>query len=191
MPLSAHRVWPAKVRAAAESNAYGRGLYIPAGALWGARDIQTMADRGALRGLTVTMAKAPHHLKLQGAILERMQARLATGLTGEFVLYEGPVRALCGLAPNNVNTMAAAALAAHTLGFDGTVARLVMDTELAAHVVTVEVIGPAKAGASPFKLIAKRFNPAEAGAVTGDATYASFLSSALEAGGRGNGVHFC
>ena len=30
----------------------------------------------------------------------------------------GPVRELCPLAPNNVNTMAAAALAAHNLGFD-------------------------------------------------------------------------
>lgn len=150
-----------------------------------------MADRGTLRELTVTMAKAPHHLKLQGIILERMEARLATGLPGEFVLYEGPVRALCGLAPNNVNTMAAAALAAHTLGFDSTAARLVMDPELEAHVVTVEVVGPAQAGAAPFKLVATRFNPAAAGAVTGDATYAAFLSSALEAGGRGHGVHFC
>lgn len=180
-----------KVRAAAESNSSRRGLYIPAGALWGARDIQKMADRGSLHGLNITMAKAPHHLKLQGSIAGKMEARLASGLKGEYVLYEGPVRDLCSLAPNNVNTMAAGALAAHNLGFDGTVARLVMDTELEAHVVTVEVVGPAKAGAPPFKLTTTRFNPAEAGAVTGDATYASFLSSALEAGGRGNGVHFC
>jgi hypothetical protein len=31
-------------------------------------------------------------------------------------LYEGPVRALAGLAPNNVNTMACAALAAPSIG---------------------------------------------------------------------------
>jgi len=36
-----------------------------------------------------------------------------------------------------------------------------------------------------------RHNPAEKGAVTGDATYASFLSSLLTAGGRGGGLHFC
>ena len=32
--------------------------------------------------------------------------------------FTGPVRNLCPLAPNNVNTMAAAAIAAHNLGFD-------------------------------------------------------------------------
>jgi predicted dinucleotide-utilizing enzyme len=42
-------------------------------------------------------------------------------------LYDGPVRQLCPLAPNNVNTMAAAAVAAHNLGLDGTRARLVAD----------------------------------------------------------------
>ena len=39
--------------------------------------------------------------------------------TGETVLYDGSVRGLCPLAPNNVNTMAAAAIAGHTIGFDG------------------------------------------------------------------------
>ena len=36
-------------------------------------------------------------------------------LTGEHVLYDGPVRELCRLAPNNVNTMAVAAIAAGAL----------------------------------------------------------------------------
>jgi hypothetical protein len=40
-------------------------------------------------------------------------------------LYRGPVRELCPLAPNNVNTMAAAAVAATNLGFDKTIGRLV------------------------------------------------------------------
>lgn len=35
-----------------------------------------------------------------------------------FKCFSGPIRELCSLAPNNVNTMAAAALAAHNLGFD-------------------------------------------------------------------------
>ncbi|KAK6012135.1 hypothetical protein OSTOST_22723 [Ostertagia ostertagi] len=39
----------------------------------------------------------------------------------------GPVRGLCPLAPNNVNTMAGGAIAAHNLGFDGVTARLVSD----------------------------------------------------------------
>ena len=39
-------------------------------------------------------------------------------------LYRGPVRDLCPLAPNNVNTMAAGAVAASNLGFDKTIGRL-------------------------------------------------------------------
>ena len=39
----------------------------------------------------------------------------------------GPVRELCPLAPNNVNTMAAAALAAWNLGFDAVQGCLVAD----------------------------------------------------------------
>ena len=39
----------------------------------------------------------------------------------------GPLRALCPIAPNNVNTMACAAIAGHTLGFDGLQAVLVAD----------------------------------------------------------------
>ena len=47
-------------------------------------------------------------------------------ILGEKVeLYRGPVRELCPLAPNNVNTMAAAAVAATNLGFDRTIGHLV------------------------------------------------------------------
>lgn len=54
---------------------------------------------------------------LNDAVLER------EGTSTEPVrLYAGPVRELCTLAPNNVNTMAAAALAG--LGFDRTMGTL-------------------------------------------------------------------
>ena len=43
------------------------------------------------------------------------------------VCFPGPIRELCSLAPNNVNTMAAAALAAHNLGFDKTQGCIVAD----------------------------------------------------------------
>lgn len=43
------------------------------------------------------------------------------------VLYEGPVRGLCPFAPRNSNTMAAAALAAPSLGFDRVIGVLVAD----------------------------------------------------------------
>jgi predicted dinucleotide-utilizing enzyme len=160
-----------RVRAAA--GRAGRAVFLPAGALWGSADIQK---------------KAPHHVKAVGALREKLDAIVAAGLAGEQVLYEGPVRGLCPLAPNNVNTMACAAMAAGpALGFDGTRARLVVDKSLSAHVVQVDVEGP-----GGFTVGSTRFNPAKKGAVTGNATYASFLSSLLAAvdkAGAVSGVH--
>ena len=43
------------------------------------------------------------------------------------MFLSGPVRNLCPLAPNNVNTMAAAAMAAHNLGFDEVTGCLISD----------------------------------------------------------------
>ncbi len=61
-----------------------------------------------------------------------------------------------------------------------------------AHVVTVEAEGPtSREGVAPFKVTTVRYNPAGVGAVTGDATYASFLDSMLGAGGKGPGLHLC
>lgn len=122
----------------------GFGVYVPSGALWGAQvraasgappigrgglklrspphsrccqDLRKMADRGQLGALTVTMKKHPGSLKVVGGLVEPCR-RAAEAGAGETVLYDGPVRALCSLAPNNVNTMAAAAVAGNTLGMD-------------------------------------------------------------------------
>lgn len=56
-------------------------------------------------------------------------------LEGEQILYSGPVRQLCPMAPNNVNTMACAAIAAHNLGFDKTQGILICDNSLKAHII--------------------------------------------------------
>ena len=69
------------------------------------------------------MRKHPSSFKLSGRLAEANSAVVSEAS----VLYDGPVRDLCPLAPNNVNTMAAAAIAAHNLGFDGTMGRLVAD----------------------------------------------------------------
>ena len=129
---------------------------------------------------------------------------------------------LCCISSSSAVISAAAALAAHTLGMDGTVGKLVADPGLDAHVVEVpdptsaaacpptrahttlrrsrvdtyvrwqiEVQGVGKTGMLPFTCATRRYNPAVKGAVTGDATYASFMSSILDAGGRGSGLHFC
>lgn len=168
------------------------GLYVPAGALWGGQDIAKLADRGSLAYCEITMKKHPLSLKLEGPLGIKVDAMLAAGTQGEVVIYEGPVRGLCPLAPNNVNTMACAAIAGHTLGFDGTSCRLVADAALDAHVITIDVRGkPPASGGSPFRVYTERYNPAAPGAITGTATYASFLSSLIAAGGRGRGVHLC
>jgi aspartate dehydrogenase len=147
----------ARLRAAVARGPYG--VYVPVGALWGARDLERLAASGGLTALTVTMKKAPHHFRLTPPLSTSLAA-VDPATPGETVLYEGmrphrpptppsspapselthrlgPVRALCPLAPNNVNTMAAAALVAAGLGFDGVVARLVTDPRCDAAFVRV------------------------------------------------------
>ena len=70
-------------------------------------------------------------------------------------------------------------------------ARLVADASLTAHVIDIEVQGPDKGGDRSFRVTTERYNPAAKGAVTGTATYASFLSSLLSAGHLGEGLHMC
>mmetsp|Transcript_70779 Transcript_70779/g.166918 ORF Transcript_70779/g.166918 Transcript_70779/m.166918 type:complete len:186 (+) Transcript_70779:354-911(+) len=161
------------------------GVYIPSGALWGAQDIQKMARGGKLKDLTVTMKKHPGSMKLNPPLSGKLAE--ATTADGETVLYDGPVRALCAIAPNNVNTMAAAAIAFGAGGFDKTRGVLVADPSLQEHIVEVLAEG-VTAG---FQVATVRRNPAPVGAVTGTATYASFCASMQLAKQRGPGLHLC
>jgi hypothetical protein len=90
--------------------------------------------------------------------------------------------------------MAAAALAAPGLGFDGVRGVLVADAALRAHVITVELEGPRDAAGDALRVRATRESPAPPGAVTSTATLASFWASvraaAAGAGGPG-GVVMC
>lgn len=89
-----------------------------------------MDGLGTLTALTVTMRKHPNSFKLaEGECADRCESAKTPG-AGPVEVYRGPVRALCPIAPNNVNTMAAAALAAPTLGFDGVVGCIVADASL-------------------------------------------------------------
>jgi len=175
----------AQMQSVANSN-INHGIYIPRGALWGAQDIHSLALSKGLKALTITMKKHPNSLKLEPPLSEKLEQ---VPVEGEYLLFEGSVRQLCPLAPNNVNTMAVAALAASSLGFDGVQARLVADRSLDSHVILIEAIG---VGDPPLRIMTERINPAKPGAVTGNATYGSFLSSILSAAkGSGNGFHFC
>lgn len=172
------------LRKAASQN----GLYVPSGALWGGEDIKKMADSGSLKALKITMTKHPSCFKLVGPLVEKNQ-----NLTTKRVLYDGPVRGLCPLAPNNVNTMAAAAIAAHNLGFDETQGSIVSDPSLTDwHLVEVAVTGPTMSpSGNTFTVNTLRKNPSNLAVVTGSATYGSFFSSLLGAHGKGPGVHLC
>ena len=94
-----------ELREAANASGSG-GLYIPSGALWGAADIQAMANRGTLHSLKVTMKKHPLSFRLNDPELDAVRNRCAKAgpCAGEIILCEGPVRSLCPLAPNNINT---------------------------------------------------------------------------------------
>uniref|UniRef100_A0A8C5K970 Aspartate dehydrogenase domain containing n=1 Tax=Jaculus jaculus TaxID=51337 RepID=A0A8C5K970_JACJA len=127
-----------------------------------------------LLSLRVTMATHPDGFRLEGALA-------AASSTGpRTVLYEGPVRGLCPLAPRNSNTMAAAALAAPSLGFDCVIGVLVADHSLTdMHVVDVELRGPPGTTGQSFAVHTHRENPAQPGAVTGSATFSAFWLSLL------------
>ncbi|VDM62525.1 unnamed protein product [Angiostrongylus costaricensis] len=163
-----------------------RRVLVPAGAIWGGNDIQKMADQGTLMALTITITKHPSSFKLESPLKELNETAKQKS-EEPTVLYEGPVRNLCPLAPNNVNTMAGGAIAAHNLGFDGVIARLVSDPKMLDwHIVEVEAVGP-----DGFNVITTRKNPAKPGAVTGKLTYHSFLASIKESTYKPIGLHIC
>lgn len=170
-----------------------RKILVPCGAFWGASDIKKMADKNSLKGLKVTMKKHPSSLKLEGSLKEMLEKNHP--LKEALVLYDGSVRDICPLAPNNVNTMAVGALSAQNLGFDKVQACLVADPNLTdKHLIEIEVTGPfdEKANLS-FKSTTVRSNPALVGHVTGNQTYASFFNSLLETvdGYNSSGLRIC
>ncbi|XP_073914148.1 aspartate dehydrogenase domain-containing protein isoform X2 [Castor canadensis] len=106
------------------SHHWGHAVFVARGALWGSEDIARLDAAGGLQSLRVIMATHPDGFRLQGPLA----AAHSTG--PRTVLYEGPVRGLCPYAPQNSNTMAAAALAAPSLGFDNVIGVLVADLRL-------------------------------------------------------------
>ena len=143
-----------------------------------------MAAGGGLAGASIAMLKHPSSLNYHGELEPPLDQTI-----GRREIYSGPLRELCALAPNNVNTMAVLAMASE-LGFDQVEARLVADPSLEHHVTEVSLLGPESAGPR-YSLKLVRSSPAAIGAVSSTATLDTFLSSALAARDRGQGVHFC
>ncbi|MEE2830298.1 MAG: aspartate dehydrogenase domain-containing protein [Myxococcota bacterium] len=165
-------------------NDQGRGLYIPRGALPGLNEVLRMVDKGKLGAAEICMQKHPSSLKYGRELNPPLSET-----TEERTVYDGPLRELCSLAPNNVNTMAVLALASQ-LGFDAVRARLVADPSLQHHITSVRLLGHDNGGPR-YSLDLIRKAPAGAGAVTSTATLTTFATSMLEAHGQGSGVHFC
>lgn len=156
------------------SKRWGHTVFVARGALWGSEDISRLDAAGGLQSLRVTMATHPDGFRLEGPLAAAHSSGPRT------VLYEGPVRGLCPLAPRNSNTMAAAALAAPSLGFDRVIGVLVADLSLTdMHVVDVELLGPPGPSGRSFAVHTHRENPAQPGAVTGSATVTAFWHSLL------------
>lgn len=95
--------------------------------------------KDTIKDITITMRKHPSHLKGLNSRLSIYKCMflvlspLAEKKSDEkmVILFEGPVRDLCPLAPNNVNTMAC--LSIFGIGFDRTFGRLVSDPDTESH----------------------------------------------------------
>ena len=183
----------ASVYTAARSDTNNCGLYLAQGALWGAPDIQRMAESGKLAKLTVTMKKHPESLFPLKSSPEFEANEAAKGKQEECVLYDGPTRPLAATFPVNVNTICTAAIAANTsVGFD-TRAILIADARLEEMQIIVKAEGPPMPDGSPgVRITTVRENPSKRGEVTGHATLLSFFSSLkrlCNGAPLGRGVH--
>ena len=58
-------------------------------------------------------------------------------------------------------------------------------------VIDIEAYGKERPDGSRLSVVTCRSNPAAPGAVTGSATYVSFVGSIMQASRRGDGVHLC
>ncbi|CAD5118754.1 DgyrCDS7431 [Dimorphilus gyrociliatus] len=151
-------------------------LFIATGAFWGASDIRKMDDSNNLESFQITMTKHPDSFKVHGSVLENLQ-KAKEDNESKHVLYSGPVRDLCKLAPNNVNTMAVACFSAPSLGFDKIIGKLVSDKNTNSHTVRIEAYGKIGEDGNRLSVITERVNPARSGAVTGNETFKSFMYS--------------
>lgn len=187
---------PLEAKLRKKSMESGQVIYIASGAFWGAEDIVKMTERDLIRTLTITMKKHPDSFKLNEPLRSKLiHERAKQGDSkGEIIIYSGPVRDLCRLAPSSVNSMAIGAIVADHLGFDGVQGRLVADATLIdQHILEIELTGPESIigdkKQTTFHLKTVRINPAEIGFVTGTATLLSFVSSIKRAKGQIHGIH--
>jgi aspartate dehydrogenase len=161
--------------------------YVPVGASVGLWDVIRLDQNGQLKNIHVTMKKHPLSFRITEpqavAKLEEAQEQ-----DGEVDILSAHVGAVNAIAPQNTNTMSIYAMASPSLGFTNCQGTIIADRKLEAHIVECEVettLG--------LKLHFTRYNPAKKDAVTGSATFSSFLNSLLyyKKGIAHRGVVFC
>jgi aspartate dehydrogenase len=164
-----------------------RSIYIPSGAAWGVQDIQKYAATGNLKSLHITMSFHADALKLNSPLKEELEKfQSSPSDKGPLTLFEGDIRELAAMAPNNVNTMMCVLLAVQNAIKAEVIGTLKAHKDDDAHITEIEV-----KGIDGFEVKTRRYNPAKKGAVTGNNTYDSFLNSLCHARGASPGLHFC
>lgn len=104
-----------RARLLAAARAHGTRLLIPHGALVGTDNL--LEGRANWENVRITFWKNPAHIDFSQSGFD------PSSITGETVVYDGPVRGIASRYPRNVNTMVTCALA--TTGLDACHARLV------------------------------------------------------------------
>lgn len=170
---------------AAAAIRHNRAIYIPTGAGWGFQDIRKMASVGMLQKASIDMTFHADALKLNMPLRSELESYLSSADTADKLLYEGDIRSLAAMAPNNVNTMCGLALAAGARGFDDVRARLYARKSHHDHEVRIRVDGE-----HGFYVDTHRVNPAVPGAVTGNMTFSSFWSSLMLCSNDQIGIQF-
>ena len=167
-------------------NAAKHTCYIPIGASVGLWDLIRLERNGELDSFSVTMKKHPDSFRIDDALVE-VKLHEAREANKEVILAKRTIDEINQLAPQNTNTMALYALAAGENGFSN-FGEIVADRRLESHIVELTCI--AKNG---LAMKFQRVNPSKQDAVTGSATFSSFLNSLynFEAGIKHNNLIFC
>lgn len=161
--------------------------YLPLGASVAIWDIIRLEQSKQLKSLKINMVKPPQSFRIQDEQANtRLRLAADSGKLTEIVTNS--VATVNGIAPQNTNTMAVYALAAPSLGFSKCVGAIYADSNIEAHIVRCKAettVG--------MTYDFERYNPAKVNAVTGSATFASFLNSVFrhDSGIEHNHFVFC